>query len=314
MPARAGPSAILIAGPTASGKSALATAIAARIGGVVVNADSMQVYREIPILSAQPSAEEQERVPHRLYGHVPAQRAYSAGRFVADVRAVLDEARRERWCPIVVGGTGLYVRALTDGLSPVPPVPDAVRERWRARAAQGETLWDELNARDPEMAARLMRGDIQRIVRALEVLEATGRSLASWQTEPGPALFDTADVVRLVVRRERQALQRRCDARFDAMLAAGALDEVAALVASHVPADRPAMKALGVQPLAAYLVGALSRDDAVAQAKADTRRYVKRQETWIRKFMADWEVVSGDEVDALDVEACLGRRRSSART
>lgn len=307
MPAR--PTAVLIAGPTASGKSALAIDIAERIGrGVVVNADSMQVYREIPILSAQPTQSDQRRVPHRLYGHVSVTEAYSAGRFVEDVRTVLGESLREGWCPVIVGGTGLYFRALTKGLSPVPAVPSELREAWRARAARGDGVWEVLQARDPEMAARLMPGDMQRIVRALEVLEATGRSLARWQAEPGAALFDTDDVVRLVVMRERADLQRRCDARFDAMMAAGAMDEVDALAALNVPADRPAMKALGVQPLLAHRSGVVSLDEAVAQAKADTRRYVKRQQTWARKFMVDWTVVSGESADALDVDACLGHR------
>lgn len=291
---RDGASPILIAGPTASGKSALALQLARRHDGIVINADSMQVYRELRILTARPSADEEAIAPHRLYGHVSVAEAYSVARWLDDVATVLDEAERSGARAIIVGGTGLYFKALTEGLSPVPAVAPAVRRRWREAAAvagPGE-LHRMLAERDPAMAARLAPGDAQRIARALEVIEGTGRSLAEWQALPGRQLVDPTRAERILVNLPRSELQQRCDQRFDAMVAAGALDEVQRLQALSLPSDAPAMRALGVAALAAHLDGRLALDEAVARAKLETHQYVKRQLTWARKHMRDWKAHS----------------------
>jgi tRNA dimethylallyltransferase len=287
---------ILIAGPTASGKSALALQLAERHDGIVINADSMQVYGELHILTARPGADETGRVPHRLYGHVRAREPYSVARWLEDVTVALAEAAEAGARPIIVGGTGLYFKALTEGLSPVPTISPEVRQRWReaaVRAVPGE-LHAELAARDPVMAGRLDPGDSQRIVRALEVLEDTGRSLADWQTVPGRPLVAAADATRILVSLPRTELHQRCDQRFDLMIASGALEEVRSILALGLAADAPAMRALGVGSLAGHLQGTLSLEEAVARAKAETRQYVKRQQTWARRHMTDW--LSSDEV------------------
>jgi tRNA dimethylallyltransferase len=291
--------AILIAGPTASGKSALALALAERHGGVVINADSMQVYRELRILTARPSPEEEARVPHALYGFVPASEAYSVGRYVIDAARVIAAARAERRVPIVVGGTGLYFKALLEGLSPMPAVPEAIRARWRGEAQRlgAAALHRVLMQRDPVMAARLRSTDSQRIVRALEVLEATGRSLADWQRLPGQPVLATEASIRIVVSPDRGELYRRCDTRFEEMLERGALEEVAALRAVALDPQLPAMSALGVAPLLAHLAGDLTLAAAAAQAKADTRRYAKRQLTWLRRNMIAWKWLDTQEIE-----------------
>lgn len=259
---------------------------------MIVNADSMQVYRELRVLTARPSVDEEQVAPHRLYGHVPAAEAYSVSRWLRDVEAAIADATRQGLCPIIVGGTGLYFKALTEGLSPVPPIPDEVRERWRVEAQRDPVqLYEALRGRDPAMATRLSPSDAQRITRALEVIDATGVSLAEWQGRPGRPIIEISACERLLVARPRNDLHRRCDQRFDAMIATGVLDEVRALMQLDLPSDLPAMRAVGVAPLAAHLEGMLSFDEAVARAKAATRQYVKRQETWARKFMADWRAV-----------------------
>lgn len=286
-------SATLIAGPTASGKSALALEIAAKRGGVIINADAMQVYRELRVLTARPSVDEEASAPHRLYGHVPAATAYSVSLWLDDVTTALADAQQHGQHPIIVGGTGLYFRALLEGLSPIPPIPPEVRETWRRRARDAPgALFDDLRARDPVMAERLSPGDLQRVTRALEVVDATGVSLAEWQAQPGTPLLETSACDRLVVARSRDDLHRRCDQRFDVMMRSGALDEVAALLTLGLPDDRPSLRALGVRSLRAHLEGRLDLDVAVEMAKAETRQYVKRQETWARKYMADWRRVA----------------------
>lgn len=295
---------ILIAGPTASGKSALALALAERLGGTVINADAMQVYRELRVLTARPSAADEARVPHRLYGHVPGAEAYSAARFAAEAAAAIAEAEAAGRVPIVVGGTGLYFRALTEGLSPIPPVPEEIRTRWRRRAeAEGAAaLHALLKERDPEMAARLRPTDPQRLVRALEVLEATGVSLARWQEQPGVAAVRVTAGRALVVAPEREELRRRIEARFDAMLAAGAVEEVRALLQLGLAPDLPVMRALGVAPLADLLAGRRSPADAAEAAKAETRQYAKRQLTWLRRNMITWRTVDTKEIEHLNAE------------
>jgi tRNA dimethylallyltransferase len=284
---------ILIAGPTASGKSALALAVAEHVGGVIINADSMQVYRELRILSARPGADEEARVPHALYGFVPAAEAYSTGRFVKDAAAVIAEARNDGRRPVIVGGTGLYFKALLEGLSPIPQIDDAIRNHWRAEAARrgAADLHRELMARDELMAARLAPGDTQRIVRALEVIEQTGRSLADWQRQPGTPIVEEAKTVRLLATLDRAELHTRADARFDRMIAEGALEEARALADLNLDPALPAMRAIGVRPLVSAARGETSLEAAAVAAKMETRQYVKRQETWLGRNMSSWRPV-----------------------
>jgi tRNA dimethylallyltransferase len=282
--------AVLIAGPTASGKSGAGLELAARFGGTIINADSMQVYRELRLLTARPSEADEARVPHRLYGTVSAAHAYSVGRWLGDVGSAMAEAHKEGRLPILVGGTGLYFKALTEGLAPVPDIPAEIRSYWRERSEQlgRDALHAELAARDPAMAARLGPADPQRIVRALEVIDATGVSLAEWQGGNAAPLLGAGDALRLVIAPEREPLYATIDARFDRMIEDGALDEVRALLGLELDPGLPAMRAHGVRELAAYLSGALTREEAVAQAKTESRRYAKRQMTWARRFMSQW--------------------------
>lgn len=274
---------ILIAGPTASGKSALAMKLARERGGVIVNADSMQVYDELRILSARPTEEETAQLPHRLYGYVPMRDGYSVGRFVREAEAVLADLAGQGLVPIFVGGTGLYMKALLEGLSPIPAIAPAIRDHWRSEADRlgASKLHRKLADMDPGTAARLSPTDPQRIVRALEVFEATGRPLWEWQQEPGRPLLKEADIERIVVLPDRATLHARSDARFDRMMDAGALDEARAIAELDLDPALPGMRALGLRPLMAHLAGTLMLDDAVEEAKAETRRYIKRQTTWI---------------------------------
>jgi tRNA dimethylallyltransferase len=282
--------AVLIAGPTASGKSALALALAERLGGVVINADSMQVYRDLRIITARPSRQEQARVPHRLYGHVEASVNYSVGAWCRDVRAVLGDAERYGRTPILVGGTGLYFTALTKGLAAVPPIPPDIRDLVRGRLmAEGVApLYAELLERDSATAHRLMPNDRSRISRALEVILATGRSLTEWHREGLPPLIDASRAAKVFVTCEREELKKRIETRFHAMLAAGALDEVRALAERQLDPTLPAMKAHGVPWLIRHLHGEITLDEAAAGGIMDTRRYAKRQVTWFRNQLPDW--------------------------
>jgi tRNA dimethylallyltransferase len=282
--------AVLIAGPTASGKSALALALAARLGGVVINADSMQVYRDLRVLTARPTPEEEALAPHRLYGHVDAAEAYSAGRWLADAGAALAAADAAGLVPIVVGGTGLYFTLLTGGMAAVPPVPQPIREGLRRRLAEegAEALHAELARRDPASAARILPRDRSRIVRALEVIEATGRPLHAWHGDNGAPLLAPACAARVFLAPDRAELRARIDARLDAMLAAGALAEVRRLAGRGLDPLLPAMKAHGVPWLVRHLRGEIGAEEAAEQAKADTRRYAKRQFTWFRNRLSDW--------------------------
>jgi tRNA dimethylallyltransferase len=286
--------AILIAGPTASGKSALAVRMAQRHGGIVVNADSMQVYRDMSILTARPDEAGLQAAPHALYGYVGGGEPYSVGRWLADVAAVLAECARSTQVPVITGGTGLYFKALLDGLSPIPPIPAGVREQWRSEAARlgAVRLHALLRVRDPTTAARLRPEDTQRLTRALEVLEATGRSLSDWQREPGHPLIEADEALRLVVSLDRAELHRRADLRLDAMMAAGALAEVEALVRQGYATDAPVMRALGVAPLLEALAGKVTIEAALERTKLDTRHYIKRQQTWLRRNMIAWKSVS----------------------
>ncbi len=288
--------AILIAGPTASGKSALALDLAIDKGGVIVNADSMQVYSVLDVLTARPSAEDQARAPHFLYGHVSPATLYSTGAWLRDVGELVAEGRLEGKVPIFVGGTGLYFRALTEGISNMPDIPPAIREGWRGRMADegAVALHRILGERDPEMALRLKPGDSQRILRALEVLDASGRSMLAWQSERGGALVDRETARCIVIEPDRGELVRRIDARFDRMLEAGALEEVRALAAMRLDPALPAMKAIGVRELQAADAGERAFAEAIERAKIATRQYAKRQSTWFRnQFGPEWERIAG---------------------
>jgi tRNA dimethylallyltransferase len=302
------PDAILIAGPTASGKSALALTLAQRIGGCVINADAMQVYRDLRIITARPSPAEEAGVPHRLYGHVDAAVNYSVGHYLRDASAAIEEARRLQRVPILVGGTGLYFKALTRGLAAVPPIPDAVRERVREMlATRGpEALHAELGQRDPAAAARLNPRDRMRIARAFEVIEATGRSLADWHQEGAAPILDPSRAIKLFLAPERAALYARIDARFAQMLAAGAVDEVRRLAARELDPLLPAMKAHGVPWMIRHLRGELTLAEAAAQAQADTRHYAKRQFTWFRHQLADWPQVAPEAAAEFVLQALAG--------
>ncbi|MGF1627128.1 MAG: tRNA (adenosine(37)-N6)-dimethylallyltransferase MiaA [Alphaproteobacteria bacterium] len=283
---------VVVAGPTAGGKSALAMAIAGAMDGVVINADSMQVYRDLRILTARPSAAETARVPHRLFGVLDGDDSCSAGRWRAMAEVEIASAHSEGRLPIVVGGTGLYIAALMQGLSEIPEVPAAAVAVAQARLERigAPALHAELAARDPEMAGRLRPSDGQRLVRAVSVLEATGRSLASWQAQvatPSPGLtFHT-----VLLMPPRPELYAACDARFVAMVEQGALDEVQALLARGLSANRPVMKAIGVAELSAVLAGRMELQAALAAAQQATRNYAKRQSTWFRNQMIAQEVV-----------------------
>ena len=289
--------AVLIAGPTASGKSALALEFAVAMGGVVINADSMQVYRDLRIITARPTHGEEARVPHRLYGHVDAAVNFSAGAWVSDADKALEEAQAMGRLPIFVGGTGLYFKALTAGLSVVPPIPAAVRDSVRARLERNgvEALHAELAACDPRAAERLNLRDRTRIARALEVIEATGRSLLDWHHEGQPPLLPGDNFRAVFLAPERDELYARIDARFDAMLGAGALKEVERLAARRLDPLLPAMKAHGVPALIRHLRGELSLEDAASIGRADTRHYAKRQFTWFRHQLPEFEWVKPEE-------------------
>jgi tRNA dimethylallyltransferase len=280
--------AVLIAGPTASGKSAAALALARRIGGVVINADSMQVYAEPRILTARPSDAEMAGAPHLLYGHVSAREHYSVGRYLSDAAGALAEARATGRTPIFTGGTGLYFSALTEGIADMPPVSAAIRAATAARRATlgPEAFHAELAARDSETASRLRASDTQRTLRAYEVFEATGRPLAYWQTQKGRPLLADLSLARVAIMPPRSDLHARINARFDRMIEEGALDEAASL--AGLDPMLPSAKLLGLRELLAVHTGAMSLEEAKTAAKAATRQYAKRQMTWFRNQMTDW--------------------------
>jgi len=286
---------ILIAGPTASGKSALALGLAERLGGWVINADSQQVYADWRVLTARPDAAEEARAPHRLYGHVGAFTAYSVGEWMREAGAALKQAEAAGATPVIVGGTGLYFRALTQGLAPVPEIPDAVRAEAEARATNPAALYAELLSRDPETAANLDPQNPVRLSRAWEVLEATGRGLSAWWREAAPPLLPRADCVALRLTCARDWLYARCDRRFDRMLAEGALEEAKKVAALSLAPGAGVLKAVGASELIAHFRGEFSLEEAASRARTLTRRYAKRQLTWNRNQMADWVEVSAQE-------------------
>ena len=308
--------AFLIAGPTASGKSALAVQVAQACGGVVINADSMQVYADLRVLSARPDGAELAQAPHALFGHIDGAVNYSAGLWLADVAAALAQARALALMPIITGGTGLYFKALALGLSQIPPVPEAVRAAVRL-AAQGQSpqaLHAQLAACDPVMAAKLRPSDPQRILRALEVFAATGQSLAKFQGTRTAAQLP--DATGLFLQPERTALLGNIDARFDAMLANGALAEVRALAARALDPALPVMRAHGVPHLCAYLRGETSLDEASLRAKTDTRAYAKRQVTFARHQLPQlvWTTPEAAYATALQMISAARAEKTSGKT
>lgn len=286
----------LIAGPTASGKSALAARLAEIANGVVINADASQVYSDLAMLSARPSEEEIARAPHRLFGHVDGGVACSAAAWAADARAAIRRCRDEGRLPILVGGTGLYIRTLLDGIAPIPPIDADVRAYIRALPV-AET-YATLLIEDPAAAARLRPTDTTRVARALEVVRSTGRPLHLWQRERVGGIGDAVRLVPAILLPPRDWLYARCDARFEAMLEGGAIAEVEALLARRLDPDLPVMRAIGVREIAAWIAGEIDREAMVAAARMATRRYAKRQYTWFaHQSPAEWPRL----VEKLDV-------------
>ncbi|RZS83462.1 tRNA dimethylallyltransferase [Phyllobacterium myrsinacearum] len=286
---------ILIAGPTASGKSALALRFAEETGGWIVNTDSMQVYGVLDVLTARPGPDDLRQAPHFLYGHVPPSEAYSTGRWFADVEHFLKTGAAGDRPLIFVGGTGLYFRALLGGLSAMPDIPDAVRAYWRAQDAQAgaQQLHAILSEKDPQAAAVLRPTDSQRIVRALEVIDASGRSIIDWQKQAGTPLIDAASARKIVIDPDRAWLGERIALRFATMLEKGAAGEVKALLALGLPSDLPAMRAIGVGEIARMLAGTITPAQAAELSAIATRQYAKRQMTWFRNQLGDdWERIA----------------------
>jgi len=294
----------LIAGPTASGKSALALRMAERTGAEIVNADSMQLYADLRVLTARPDFEDEARARHHLYGVADASQAWSVGDWLRAVETTLEEIAARDRPAIVVGGTGLYFSALTEGLAEVPPIPAAVRAEVRARLdSLGEDAFRQaLAVVDPEAVARIAPGDRQRLARAMEVATATGRALTAWQASTAPMLAPGA-FRALVLDPPRHALYARCDARLTAMATKGGFEEVAALMARGLDPELPAMKALGVREFARHLTGELTRDQALELARRETRRYAKRQTTWFRNQTSHWPRTAELELDLILDEA-----------
>ncbi|MBL6948917.1 MAG: tRNA (adenosine(37)-N6)-dimethylallyltransferase MiaA [Rhodospirillales bacterium] len=286
---------LLIAGPTASGKSALAMDLAETFDGVVINADSMQVYQDLRLLTARPSADDEPRVPHRLFGVMAAAELCSVGHWLNMATTEIESAWGGGRLPLVTGGTGMYVRALTQGLAHIPEIPDDINAEVRARYDEigGEAFREELASVDPDAARRLPAGDSQRLTRAMAVVRATGQTLDTWQAEQdkGPAL--PARYFSITVLPERESLYAACEARFDAMLEDGALAEVEAFLALGLDPALPAMKAVGVPELARYLAGEISLEEATEAAKQATRNFAKRQLTWLRNQVEADYVVEG---------------------
>lgn len=296
---------ILIAGPTASGKTALALALAEAFDGVIINTDSAQVYRELRIISARPSDEELDLAPHYLFGHVSGGEAYSTGAWLKDVKALLPGLLQEKRRVIFVGGTGLYFQALLQGLSEVPAVDEAIRHYWRNEAAScgALALHNILRERDPVMAERLEPGDTQRVIRALEVMEGTGRSLSYWQEQKTEGLLSEEECHRFVVSWPREQLYERINERFKIMIESGGIEEVRQLKADGFdePEKRglPMLRALGVPDLMAYIEGEMSLEAAIERASMQTRRYAKRQLTWLRGNMISWKCLDAQEMESL---------------
>ncbi len=296
--------AILIAGPTASGKSATALRLARLLEGTVINADSMQVYADLRILTARPSPQEESLAPHLLYGHVDAARRHSVGAWLTEARQAAEEVWRQGRVPIFTGGTGLYFRALETGLAEIPPIPPQTREMVREMAGEGP---EALRGLAHRLGLEHVPADSQRLLRALEVFLATGRELHAFHGTGRPALPHDARVVRVFIAPERDKLRQHIAERFHAMLSQGAVEETRRLLARRLPPDLPAMKAHGVRNIAAALNGMTSLEEAAQGAISETRQYAKRQMTWARKFMRHWHWVENPSQAA---ECALDQTRS----
>lgn len=283
--------AILIAGPTAGGKSAMALQMAKKYNGVILNTDSMQVYNTLQVLTARPSRDEMDDIDHLLYGHVEATQFYSTGQWVRSVETLLPTIRAAGKIPVFVGGTGLYFKALTGGLSDMPDVPEDIRNQYRQRLLESGALalYEELQQLDPEIARKLNMSDGHRIVRALEILAATGKSISQYTSVGGPMVVNPLKAKKIVVLPDRQVLHKKINQRFETMLEYGAVSEVEAFLAQDPDPTCPAMKAIGVREIEQFLKGKLSRNDVISLASAATRQYAKRQMTWFRNQMGeDW--------------------------
>jgi len=270
----------LIAGPTASGKTALALHLAKSGNFIIINADSAQVYSDLPILSAQPTAEEQRSVPHHLFGYLDGVTPCSAARWAADARGVIAHAHATGKTPILVGGSGLYIRTLLDGIAPIPEV--TLELRTQIRAMPVEQAYAALQHYDAPVAASLAPSDISRITRALEVVQSTGRSISEWRKAKTGGIVDSITLRPVLLLPPRDWLYKRCDTRFEMMMERGAVAEVEALLLRNLPQDAPVMRAIGVPEISAYLNGTLHHDEALARGKIATRQYAKRQFTWFR--------------------------------
>jgi len=290
------PKVALIAGPTASGKSALAIAFARRSGGTVINADSAQVYAELRVLSARPSPEEEAQAPHRLFGHVTGDQDYSSARWAEEAKAEIAAAQARDSLPILVGGTGMYIRTLLDGIAPVPPIDPAIRAE--VRALPVVETYRQLSHIDPAAAHRLNPADTTRIARALEVARSTGRTLADWQSQRVGGIADAIDLAPLILLPDRAWLAERCDQRLAAMFEAGAIDEVRSLRRREdIAPEAPVRRAIGVAEIAAMLDGSSTREEALTRARAATRQYAKRQYTWLRHQPPDsWPRTDATEI------------------
>jgi tRNA dimethylallyltransferase len=288
---------IIIGGPTASGKSTLALCIAQEMDAVIINADALQIYSRIPILSAQPSEEDKQKVEHQLYGVLTPEEHCSAGQWVTLARKVIDTAHQQGKTPIIVGGTGLYIKGLVEGLPAIPDIDPAVRSKVRTLHAEmgGEAFHGLLSASDPVMAARLHSGDSQRIMRAYEVLLQTGLSLATWQLQPPEQWYRPEQFKSWVIAPERTLLYRQCNERFGVMLERGAIDEVKAL--EDVAELSPVRKAIGVKELGHYIKGDNTLEEAITTAQTATRHYAKRQMTWFRHQLKDKRVIEFEDIN-----------------
>jgi tRNA dimethylallyltransferase len=290
---------LLIAGPTASGKTEAAIALAQEFSGEIVNADSMQVYREIPILSAQPTNAQRRLARHHLVGHVSIRQQYSVGRWLNDARDAIDGIKSRGRLPIIIGGTGLYFRALLEGLAVIPPIPEEVRRRVRVLVDEkgAASAHHELQALDPIAALDIAPSDAQRVLRALEVVTATGKSITEWRAQPvGPTIREAA-TIRIALTPPREVVYAHCERRFDEMLARGALDEVRLIKRMARSGHGTTPKALGVRPLLEHLDGKITLEVAADRTKTLTRRYAKRQLTWIRGQMIAWDKISEQQIE-----------------
>ena len=307
--AKAKPPVALIAGPTASGKSALALALAELDGGIVINADSAQIYRDLPILSAAPSDQDEACAEHRLYGIRDGALPCSAADWAAMAKHEIARAHALGKLPILVGGTGLYLRTLLDGIAPVPPIDPEIRSAVRNRSV--EKNWQELASLDLEATRRLNPGDTVRIARALEVLKSTGRTLASWQTERAGGIAAEIELMPLILLPPRDWLYARCNERFETMVERGAIDEVSQLLERELDPNLPAMRAIGVREIAAYLRSEMDRVAMIAAGQQATRRYAKRQYTWFaHQAPQGWpRLTEAPEAEAVPAALALLRQK-----